>query len=336
MLKFGLIGAGLRGSGIGDIVHRSAQAKISAVCDISDKNLGDAVKRYGAKAYKDYKTLIDENKDLDAIIVATPDTLHKDSVIYGANKGLHLFVEKPFATNVDDCGEMVTAIENAPKKIKVFVNFENRFNLPFVAVKKKIDEGELGKILTINCRLNDSIYVPTKMLPWAASSTVAWFLFPHALDLLCWFGGKTVSKVYAIGTKKKLVGMGIDTYDSIQGSFTFTDETTATITSTWILPESMPLIYDFKFEIVGEESAIYADTHNQMVVHLSDAYRNIHTIGTEVHGYPTGAANFAVACFLDNIENDTKPLVTVEEAVMNTKAIAAIHESLKTGNAIDL
>ena len=65
-------------------------------------------------------------------------------------------------------------------------------------------------------------------------------------------------------------------------------------------------------------------------------YRNVHTIGTEVHGFPTGACYFAVTSFIDNILNDTQPLVTLDEAVKNTKAIAAVHESLATGRIIEL
>jgi predicted dehydrogenase len=334
MLKFGLIGAGIRGSQDGDIVHGNPNAKITAVCDVNDKNLDAAAKRYGAKGYKDYKQLIDENGDLDALVIATPDPLHKDSVVYGAGKGLHLFIEKPFATTTKDCDEMAAAIKNAPQ-IKTLVNFENRWNLPYAAIKQTIDAGELGEILSVVCRLDDSLVVHD-MLPWTGNSTVAWFLFPHALDLVCWFGSKIVKRVYAIGTKKKLVKMGKDTYDSIQACFTFTDDTTATITSSWVLPKSIPLAYDFKFEIIGDKSAIYADTHYQMVIHASDMYRNLHTIGTNVHGFPTGACYFAVTSFIDNILNGTQPLATLDDAVINTKAIVAVHESLATGKIVDL
>ncbi|MDY0393765.1 Gfo/Idh/MocA family oxidoreductase [Virgibacillus halophilus] len=149
--------------------------------------------------------------------------------------------------------------------VKCLVGFENRWNSPFVAVKEAVDNKDLGEIITLNSRLNDTIYVPTKMLKWSTNSSPGWFLLSHSIDLACWLKNMKPTKVFAVGTRKKLVSMGIDTYDSIQATITFSDDTHATFTSSWILPESMPLLYDFKYEIIGEDGSLYVDLQDQMV-----------------------------------------------------------------------
>jgi predicted dehydrogenase len=334
MIKFGVIGTGIRGTTFSDVVKASPYAVMEAVCD-ANKNAAEAAgKRYDAKVFTDYQTMI-EDCDLDAVIIATPDNLHYDAVIFAAEHGLNMLVEKPFSTSVAEGKKMADAIK--AKGLKCMIAFENRWAMPFTAAKNTIEAGELGELLTINCRLNDTIFVPTKMLRWAASTTPAWFLFPHSVDLACWFGGKDAKKVYAAGTKKKLVSMGIDTYDSIQAVVTFTDDTTACFTTSWILPESMPLIYDFKFELIGDRSALYIDTQNQMVFHAGQTkVSNVHVLGTPVFGRPTSPAWFMMESFIDDLRNGAKPMANEDDALKNIAIVDAVHESLKSGQVIVL
>jgi predicted dehydrogenase len=124
-----------------------------------------------------------------------------------AQKGIHIMVEKPFSTLVEESEEMLAAVKSAG--VKCLVAFENRWNTPFVAVKEAVQNGEIGKIITVNSRLNDTIYVPTKMLKWSKGSTPGWFLLPHATDIALWVKESKPVRAYAVGTKKKLVSMGI-------------------------------------------------------------------------------------------------------------------------------
>jgi predicted dehydrogenase len=334
MIKFGVIGTGIRGTTFSDVVKASPYAIMTAVCDVVKENAESAAKRYGAKMFTDYRKMFDEC-NLDAVIISTPDNLHRDAVLSAVEHNLDMLVEKPFSTSIDESKEMTNAIKS--KNLKCMIAFENRWNIPFTAAKNSIDGGELGKLLTINCRLNDTIFVPTQMLRWAANTTPAWFLFPHSIDLACWFGGKEAKKVYAAGTRKKLVSMGIDTYDSIQAIITFSDDTTACFTTSWILPESMPLVYDFKFEIIGEQSAIYIDTQNQMVYHAGKTkITNTHVLGTPVFGRPTSPSWFMMESFIDNLRNNTRPLANEDDALKNTTIVDAVHKSLKSGGVITL
>ncbi|TDX42948.1 putative dehydrogenase [Halanaerobium congolense] len=333
MVKTGIIGMGIRGQMYAESIEQNNQASVEAITEVNNESLEKNKEKFNTKGYKDYKKMIDEN-DLDAIIVATPDHLHKEPVIYAAERGLHLLIEKPFSNSVSDAEEMHNVISK--NKIKCLVAFENRWNPPFVAVKKEIESGNIGEINSINSRLNDTIFVPTEMLKWSKNSTPGWFLFPHIIDMACWYNNKDVKKVYAVGTKKKLISLGIDTYDSMQATVTFDDGTNAVFTTSWILPESMPLIYDCKFEIIGEEGALYIDLQDQMVKHAGKSYKHLSTIGTSINGELTLPPTYMLNSFVDSIVNNTAISADSEAGLKNTKIVEGVHRSIKENKAITI
>ena len=157
------------------------------------------------------------------------------------------------------------------------------------------------------------------------------------VDLIHWMnGGKTIESVYAVGTKKKLASMGIDLYDTIQTVLNFQDGTHSTITSSWILPNSMPLIYDFKIEIIGSEGALYIDTNDQMVRMGGARFEHVHTQGTPINGFATGGANFMLHNFIDAIRMNTSITANEKMGLTNTKIVEAIHKSVETGTIVSL
>ncbi|MGI6732214.1 MAG: Gfo/Idh/MocA family protein [Anaerovoracaceae bacterium] len=333
MIKIGIIGMGIRGTMFADTIRENPYAEIAAVSEYNEETLQVAVDKYQVAGYQDYIKMMDE-VEMDGVIVSTPDFLHKDAVVYAANKGIHILCEKPFSTSVAECEEMVAAIQK--NKVKCLVAFENRWNSPVVAAKNNIDSGSVGEILNVNARLNDTIFVPTELLKWSKGSSVGWFLFPHLVDMIAWFSGKTVESVYAVGTKKKLVSMGIDLYDTIQATLNYTDGTHSTLSSSWVLPNSMPMIYDMKLEVIGTEGALYIDTNDQMVRLGSDRYSHVHTLGTSINNMATGNSNFMLHYFVDCIRKDIAPEANELAGLENTKIVEAIHKSVETGEVVKI
>jgi len=330
MIKTGIIGMGIRGSMFAETIGQNQFAELSAFTEYDDSARDKAEKKYPVPAYKNLRTMMDKER-LDAVIVATPDFLHHDAVICAAEHGINILCEKPFSTSEIECEAMAASIKK--HNVKCMVAFENHWNLPFVSAKNEIENGAIGNILNINCQLNDTIFVPTELLPWARTgSSVGWFLFPHMVDAISWFSGKAVESVYAVGTKKKLLSMGIDLYDTIQTILNYTDGTHSTISSSWILPNSMPLIYDLKMEIIGENGALYLDTNNQMLRKgCESGYSHVHTLGTNINGLSTSGANFMLHFFIDAIRKNL-PIEADERAgLINAKIVYAIHRSLESG-----
>ena len=334
MQKFGIIGMGIRGKMYASVISQNPNAEVRAICDTNEAVLKEMSEKYGAEAYTDFHDMIDRG-DINVVIVATPDFMHREAVLYAASHKLNMMVEKPFSTSVEECREMTDVIrENG---VKCLVAFENRWSLPFINTKAMIDAGDVGNILNIYALLNDTEYVPKEMLPWAGKSTPAWFLFPHIIDMASWYTGKEVKRVYATGVKKKLAAEYIDTYDSVEAILTYKDGTSGVFTTTWVLPESYPVVADQKMMIVGEKSSISIDLCEQMVKMASpDKFQNPRILGTPVNGHLNAPPAHMLNGYIDVLENDGEPLATEEDGLRNTIIIAAIHESIRTGMPVDI
>ncbi|MDI6784107.1 MAG: Gfo/Idh/MocA family oxidoreductase, partial [bacterium] len=332
MVRIGIIGYGIRGKTFADIIQHNAYAELIAVSELNEKTRNLA-KKLKVAMYADYREMIKTEK-LDAVIVAMPDHLHRDPAIYGAKAGLHLAIEKPLATSTRDAEAIVKAVEKA--NVKCMVLFGNRWNAPFVEAKEIIDRGELGTVTNLDCCLNDTIWVPTKMLSWTKYTTPGWFLLPHCVEMGLWLTKKKVASVYAVGQKMVLKKKGIDTYDWLIATLKFTDDTAGTFRSCWIYPESMPLLYDFRYELVGTKGAIAIDLRDQMIHKMTEKYSHPGIVARPIHQKPFGSGREMVDSFIDNIRLGTEPLVKLEEAEYVTQILEAVHRSAKEEKEIKL
>lgn len=111
-VKIGFVGTG----GIANHHLRQLQAieeaEIVALCDIVEDRAQAAAANYGGTAYTDYQKMIDQ-ETMDAMYVCIPPFAHTDAEILAAQKGIHLFVEKPVALTMDKGIEVCEAIEKA-------------------------------------------------------------------------------------------------------------------------------------------------------------------------------------------------------------------------------
>jgi len=135
-----------------------------------------------------------------------------------------------------------------------------------------------------------------------------------------------------VGAKGVLTSQGIDAYDTIQALFTFQSGVIACIESCWVLPEGMPLIFDFQFEVVGSRSAAFVNTHDQMI-RLVTGQKTQHptTLLLNLHGQLAGHSQHMFDSFIAAVRDGRPPLVTETDGYRNVVAIAAVHQSLATG-----
>jgi hypothetical protein len=98
-LNIGFVGIG--GKGAGDLQHCSAE-NVVALCDVDANALAKAHEKHpGAKTYKDFRKMLeDQEKSLDAIVVATPDHLHASVAAMALKMGKHVYCQKPLTQTV--------------------------------------------------------------------------------------------------------------------------------------------------------------------------------------------------------------------------------------------
>ena len=333
-LRIGIVGLGAMGKLYADALMRNPLVKVKAVADVNGKELEFARTNYNCDIFEGYQRMYDAG-DLDLVIITLPDFMHRDPVIKAAEKGIHILVEKPFATSMSDAEAMVQAIDKAG--VKCMVEFFNRWSSPFAHAKKRVMAGDVGEIMSFNIELNDTIVVPEKMLKWSFKSSPAWFLMSHTSDLAFWITGKKPSTVYAVGVKKALHRMGIETYDLIEALVEYQDGTIGRFTNSWILPEGMPFLYELKMRIVGTKAAIDVDTSDQEV-HMATRERLTHPITAwdDILGSFVGHPYTMLQSFIDSVLNDKKPLVDHMDGWQTTKFLDAVHQSVATGKKISI
>ena len=126
-IGYAIVGTGYFGAELGRIMKEQEGAEIVAVLD--PENAESVAQELGCDVETDLDALY-SREDVDAVIVATPNYLHKEPVLKAAKHGVDVFCEKPIALKYEDCDEMVRACqENNVIFLAVHViNFFNVFN----------------------------------------------------------------------------------------------------------------------------------------------------------------------------------------------------------------
>jgi predicted dehydrogenase len=104
--RLNIAAVGVGGKGRGDIESVSKDQNVVAICDVDERTLAEAAKRYpDAKTYTDWRKLL-EQKDIDALTVSTPDHMHAPVAVSAMQLGKHVYVQKPLAHTIHEARQM--------------------------------------------------------------------------------------------------------------------------------------------------------------------------------------------------------------------------------------
>jgi predicted dehydrogenase len=157
-LNIAAIGAG--GKGSSDIFNASVKGRerIAALCDVDFS--GSAKKSVtnfpDAKLYKDYRVMLDEMKDIDAVTISTPDHSHGPAAMYAMQRGKHVYVQKPMAHNIRETRIMTEFARN--NKIVTQMGNQGGSNPLLDLVKKWVDSGVIGKVAKVQVWTNRPVW----------------------------------------------------------------------------------------------------------------------------------------------------------------------------------
>jgi len=144
-VQIALIGSG--GMGVADAITclTVPGVKLVAVCDLYDGRLAEAKKRWGNDIYttRDYREIL-ERKDVDAVIIATPDFWHKDISVAAMNKGKHVYCEKPMVHDISEAPAVIAAQNK--NKVVFQVGSQGLSSLGNEKAKQLLKEGAIGTL----------------------------------------------------------------------------------------------------------------------------------------------------------------------------------------------
>ncbi|MGH7996411.1 MAG: Gfo/Idh/MocA family protein [Opitutaceae bacterium] len=141
-LKLGIIGSGSRGGYLGGLA-RAGGASVVACCDIDPDALTRNRAEYGRDIFTttDYREML--ARDLDAVIIGSPDFLHEEQAVAALRHGLTVYLEKPMAITIRGCDRILRTAARTGARLYVGHNMRHA---PFIRrMKELIDEGAIGE-----------------------------------------------------------------------------------------------------------------------------------------------------------------------------------------------
>ena len=141
-IGYALVGTGYFGAELGRIMNEQENARIVAVLD--PDNAEEIAKELNCDVETDLDTLY-SREDVNAVIVASHNYLHKEPVIKAAKHGVHVFCEKPIALSYSDCDEMVKSCEE--HGVRFMAGHVMNFFKGVRYAKKLINDGVIGEVL---------------------------------------------------------------------------------------------------------------------------------------------------------------------------------------------
>jgi predicted dehydrogenase len=162
-INVALVGAGAQGQVLLDAMLRIPGLRFRAVCDIwtefNQRRVVNTLKKYKfeVRGYEDYRQMLDEEKELDAVIIATPDFWHAPHAVDCLRAGKHVYCEKEMSNTLEGARSMVAAARETGKLLQI--GHQRRSHPRYLHCREKLigEAGILGRIVTVNGQWNRAV-----------------------------------------------------------------------------------------------------------------------------------------------------------------------------------
>ncbi len=178
--KLNIAGVGVGGMGGSDL-QSLASENIVALCDVHDSYAAKTFKTYPeAKVYKDYRKMLDKQKDIEAVVVATPDHTHACIAMAAIKAGKHVYVEKPLAYSVYEVRKLTEAARQA--KVATQMGNHGHASEDIRNVCEWIADGAIGPVREVHAWTTHAVWPQGIERPKETSPV------PEDLDWDAWIG----------------------------------------------------------------------------------------------------------------------------------------------------
>lgn len=144
-VRLGVIGLGMVGKVHAENLKNMENCDLVAICDVDEKHKRMA-ETLGTRFYSHYQEMI-ERERLDGVVIALPNDLHAPVGVDCAKKGIHLFVEKPIASNLSEADRLIEAARKS--SVRILVGHHRRFSPLVETTRDIIRGGQIGKLVGV-------------------------------------------------------------------------------------------------------------------------------------------------------------------------------------------
>ena len=199
-IRIASIGVGMIGHVHAQILSRMDECAYTGIADI-DPHANELARQLGTRYYEDYKEMI-EREQPDGVVISVPNELHKPIGCFCLERGVHVFVEKPISTTIEEAQALIKSAQK--NKVKLLIGHHRRFNPMVVATKELIHRGDLGDLVGVSVLW--AMYKPSDYFTagdWRRRKGGGPFLINtiHEMDNLRYMYGE-IERVYAQASNK--------------------------------------------------------------------------------------------------------------------------------------
>lgn len=167
MLNVAIIGLGWWGKILTQTLSRSEKIDVTCLFDVDRDGGGAFAAEHGIEFAASYETVL-ENGGIDAVILATPHSLHEEQIVAAANAGKHIFCEKPLCLNRASALRAMEAVEKAG--VRIAIGHERRFEPPIMDAMALARDGRLGALMHIEANFSHDIFAVLDETNWRLKS----------------------------------------------------------------------------------------------------------------------------------------------------------------------
>jgi len=327
-LGIGVLGVGEMGKRHAENLRRLVpHAQLVAVADVD----GGRAKKVAAEleiehSYASLEAML-ENKDIQAILIATPDKFHAGAVKTTAQAGKDILCEKPLGVDLKSAKDALQAVADAGVRLQV--GFMRRYDPAYVAAGKRIEAGEIGDLVVFKSIGRDKNMPPMGAYQSRINGMLFYNSTIHDFDLARWLSHDEVAEVHAFGTvaiRPEIAEFG----DVVAGvvNLRFRRGAIGNIESY----VQCLYGYDVRTEIVGSRGSILIGCLQQNSATFLKANHGSYELEDHFLSRFRDAYVAEVIDFVDTILSDRAPRVTGEDGLRAVEIAVAAEKSYRAGS----
>ncbi len=253
MTRVGLIGLGVMGRNHLRVLSDLEGVELAAVCDQDDNVVGAVSHKYSIPGYSSWDEMLDRER-LDAAVVAVPTRFHVDAGLAALKHGLHVLVEKPIASTLDEGQRLIAAARSAGRIFAV--GHIERFNPAIRELQRRIAAGEVGRLYQLQARRQGPF--PARIRDVGVVIDLA----THDLDVMHHLAGSEVQRLYA-ETEQRI---HTDHEDILNALLKFESGVLGVLQVNWLTPTKIR-----ELSVLGERGMFVCNYLTQELTHFKNA-----------------------------------------------------------------
>jgi predicted dehydrogenase len=367
IINVGVIGTGDRGAWLVYIIKNIPTLRVTACCDVLPAHLQDGLKEAapGAKGYSDYRLML-EDKNLDAIVIASPLNLHYQMALDALAAGKHVFCEKTMTYSIEQALDLVKKVKQSAKVFQV--GYQTRNNPLIQEIREMIQSGYCGRITHIRCNYHrngdwrqpvpqpDLERLINWRMYWEYSGGLMAELCSHHIDVANWMLDSHPLKVTGFGGIDYWKD-GRETFDNVNTIFEYPGGVKAIFTSiTTNAHYGVTLQYMGTLGTIeirneeGQKSVFFAEprlvakeeetktktgSYEAVTGATFQTWKEGKPVDIKVDNQPEGdeqTSALAMLHFADCIQNNKIPVSNVESGRQATVSVHMANSAMRSGS----